>query len=221
MKDHSQGLTGLNVGQKNKLVNNVISKKALDNYNNNLRGDTLDGSTPQRKYKFQPSDKNFAEENMKKLEEIKRKKREEDESKRALEEEQRKKDNKKLRLDDVINNPTVYKPKAEKLNPMEKVERLINATRETTATCLEGVSGVTKVNSKKKKDDNNVSNNELAMGLLGKKRKNRSTTPVKTNAKKNLDLELKSDFKAKKTTDMSRNRNFSNERDKEKDKKPK
>jgi len=69
LKEQTKGLTGLNVAS-NRMVNNIVSKKALEDYNNNLRGTTLD-PTKKSNYKIK-NDKNFLEENVKKLKEVKK-----------------------------------------------------------------------------------------------------------------------------------------------------
>lgn len=144
------------------------------------------------------------EENMKKIKEKENdlKARQQEEEHKKHEEELREK--KKPKLEDILDKDKAqtYKSKIEKLNPMEKVERLITATRETTDSILNPTRGV-----KKTKKDVDLSNNELAKNLV-KQPKKRSTTPVKANNKRDLnsDLDLNTNYSKKRPK-----RNLSNE----------
>lgn len=65
VKEVTKGLAGLNTGNLKK-ESNIISKKMIDDYNNNLRSDTIDGSA--RKSKWVPTtNRNFFEENRLKI----------------------------------------------------------------------------------------------------------------------------------------------------------
>jgi len=214
LKDHNTGLTGLNVGSKNKLVNNIISKKALDNYNNNLRGEAIDGS--KKKNTFQPkSNKNFLEENMKKIKEKEEEVRETEEEEKRRKDEEDKEKKRRLKLENVLDKDKAqtYTSKVEKLNPMDKVERLIMATRETTEKTKE-LMGMGKPKVKKSKEIE-ISNNELALNLVKGNKNNRSTTPVKTRERdtyKALDLERprnrSNEPRQRQSRDKPRNRNY-------------
>lgn len=140
------------------------------------------------------NDKNFLEENVKKLKEVKKN----IDTKPIIDPNSSKKD-KKLNLEDVLDSDRkpLYQSKVEKLNPNEKVERLIMATRENTEKIKESITGVSY--NKLKKKNYEVSNNELAKSLMNSNNK-RSTTPTPFD-KRNNDINNNYNIKRKVSND--------------------
>jgi hypothetical protein len=60
----TKGLTGLNIGNKKKESINFVSKKTLDDYNNNLRSNTIGEGNKKSNYPVK-TDKNFLDLNKK------------------------------------------------------------------------------------------------------------------------------------------------------------
>jgi len=101
VKEVTKGLAGLNTGNLKKEPN-IISKKMIDNYNNNLRSETVDGTA--RKSKWVPTtNRNFFEENRLKIKakEWENKEKEYQDTIKKLEDDKTKK--KKMNLEKVLN----------------------------------------------------------------------------------------------------------------------